>query len=97
MAFALAMCHTLRKSAKWDASHRWFREGHLLLLDDLEASSLHERLHLVNLARLDGIGLNHGIRALRVEATTPKSHGLEASIGRDICLYKNGMRREHKQ
>jgi hypothetical protein len=51
-------------------SHLILAERHLLLLDDLESRGLDELLHLVHLAGLHGVGLDHGVGALRVNTAT---------------------------
>jgi hypothetical protein len=56
------------------------------LLDDLEATLLYQRLHRIHFACFDGIGLDHGVRALRGKASPAEAHGSESLRGRNIRL-----------
>ena len=75
-------------------SHLLLAERHLLLLDDLESRGLDELLHLVHLAGLHGVGLDHGVGALRVNTATTEPQRGESLRGRNDGLRVSPRRLE---
>ena len=75
-------------------SHLLLAERHLLLLDDLESRGIDELLHLVHLAGLHGVGLDHGVGALRVNTATTEPQRGESLRGRNDGLRVSPRRLE---
>lgn len=75
--------------------HLFFRKLHLLLLDDLESRIFDQLLHVIDLSRLHGIGLDHSVSTLSIEPTAAtKPHWTEAHRRCYIRLQTEKRQRE---